>query len=251
MKAERWLIWVLVGLLIVSTATAATLKGTIYDLELEKVEDALVSINTEPNQQYLAKEGEYSFEVPAGEYVLKAKKEGLEAEEKIKVKGEGEFVFDLFLLPGFEEEDALLGDIEELGVSEEGAAQESFFSRYPPGSYLAALGILLIALGRIVLARKKYGPLRRRRKKEEKEKEPGKKPVEKKEENFRREEEAGDLRETLEIIKKHEGRISQKELRQEMMHLSEAKISLILTELEHKGKIEKIKKGRGNVVILK
>ena len=30
---------------------------------------------------------------------------------------------------------------------------------------------------------------------------------------------------------------------------SEAKISLVLTELEAKGKIKKIKKGRGNIII--
>jgi len=40
-------------------------------------------------------------------------------------------------------------------------------------------------------------------------------------------------------------------LRKEMLYLSEAKISLILTELEHKGKIEKIKKGRGNVIVVR
>src|SRR3989344_2647515 len=51
--------------------------------------------------------------------------------------------------------------------------------------------------------------------------------------------------------KKHDGRINQKELRKEMLYLSEAKVSLIVTELEHKGMIEKIKKGRGNVLILK
>ena len=55
----------------------------------------------------------------------------------------------------------------------------------------------------------------------------------------------------LEIIKKHDGRISQKKLRKEMLYLSEAKVSLILTELEHKGLIEKVKKGRGNVILLK
>ena len=42
-----------------------------------------------------------------------------------------------------------------------------------------------------------------------------------------------------------------KELRKEMLYLSEAKVSLIVTELEHKGLVEKIKKGRGNVLILK
>src|SRR3989344_6520001 len=63
--------------------------------------------------------------------------------------------------------------------------------------------------------------------------------------------EPGYLDEVLLTIQKHDGRISQKQLRNEMLHLSEAKISLILTELEHKGKIEKIKKGRGNVIVVR
>ena len=54
----------------------------------------------------------------------------------------------------------------------------------------------------------------------------------------------------MDIIKKHGGRITQKELRKEMP-LSEAKVSLLISELEHKNKIEKIKKGRGNIIILK
>ena len=33
--------------------------------------------------------------------------------------------------------------------------------------------------------------------------------------------------------------------------MSEAKISLMIAELEHKGLVEKIKKGRGNIVVLK
>ena len=55
----------------------------------------------------------------------------------------------------------------------------------------------------------------------------------------------------LEIMANNDGRISQKELRKELLPLSEAKVSLIITELEHLGKIEKIKKGRGNVLILR
>ena len=35
------------------------------------------------------------------------------------------------------------------------------------------------------------------------------------------------------------------------LNLSEAKVSLIITELEAKQKVEKIKKGRANVIILK
>ena len=51
----------------------------------------------------------------------------------------------------------------------------------------------------------------------------------------------------LDIIKKQE-RITQKELRKSIP-LSEGKISLIISDLEHNGKIRKIKKGRGNILI--
>lgn len=53
----------------------------------------------------------------------------------------------------------------------------------------------------------------------------------------------------LKIIKKSK-RITQKDIRKQVP-LSEAKISLIVSELEHKGIIEKIKKGRGNILVLK
>ena len=52
------------------------------------------------------------------------------------------------------------------------------------------------------------------------------------------------------IIKKEGGRINQKDLRKQMPY-SEAKISLIISELEKKDKIKKLKKGRGNIIILK
>jgi uncharacterized membrane protein len=51
----------------------------------------------------------------------------------------------------------------------------------------------------------------------------------------------------LQIIKK-EKRMTQKDLRKEIP-LSEAKISLVISDLESKGKIRKIKKGRGNILI--
>ena len=53
----------------------------------------------------------------------------------------------------------------------------------------------------------------------------------------------------LELIQK-EKRMTQKEIRKHF-NLSEAKISLLITELEHKQKIEKIKKGRSNIIIIK
>ncbi len=236
---RKSIIYFLITLLLISSVSAATLHGDIYNLNLEKVENVLIEINTVPKQQLLAKNGEYSFELPEGDYILKAYKGELAAEEKIKVLGEGNFVFDLFLFPSLEEEDEFLSELNDIEIEEE----KKGFAKYPLYSYLIALGIFLIAVGRIVLARRKYGKSRVRKKKRE----------EVKEEKGAVEEEttSDDLDKALEIIKQHNGRITQKELRKEMIYLSEAKISLILTELEHKNQIEKIKKGRGNVVILK
>ena len=62
--------------------------------------------------------------------------------------------------------------------------------------------------------------------------------------------EDNDLKNMVGMIKSEGGRTTQKEIRKQIP-LSEAKISLMIAELEHKGTIEKIKKGRGNIIILK
>ena len=51
------------------------------------------------------------------------------------------------------------------------------------------------------------------------------------------------------LLKGNKGRMTQKELRKHFP-MSEAKISLMIAELESMGKIKKIKKGRGNIIIL-
>jgi uncharacterized membrane protein len=51
----------------------------------------------------------------------------------------------------------------------------------------------------------------------------------------------------LDAIKNNDGRITQKELR-ELLNYSDAKMSLILAELEHYGMIKKFKRGRGNIL---
>jgi uncharacterized membrane protein len=53
----------------------------------------------------------------------------------------------------------------------------------------------------------------------------------------------------LSLLAKNQGRMTQKDIRKEFP-LSEAKISLIIAQLESAGKISKIKKGRGNIIIL-
>mgnify|MGYP000167908787 CR=1 FL=1 len=59
-----------------------------------------------------------------------------------------------------------------------------------------------------------------------------------------------DLKKIVNFIYKQGKRTTQKEIRKHFP-FSEAKISLMLTELEHKGLIEKFKKGKSNVIKLK
>ncbi|MEW5896285.1 MAG: hypothetical protein AB1668_01205 [Nanoarchaeota archaeon] len=238
-------------------ASATILKGNIYDSKLELESNVLVGVNTTPQQKYLSKDGTYLFELPPGRYVLTAESSEYQVKEEINVVSEqGAFIYDLFLLPDFAEEDELWEETErEESVLPQGvflgtfSAISGFYSELSTReklSYLIAGLIFIYAIYRIIAARKKYGPLNlfRKRMKEEQ----GKSIEQHREEILK---EPGYLDKALEIIRKHEGRITQKELRREMLYLSEAKISLILTELEHKGWIEKIKKGRGNVIILK
>lgn len=226
--------------LLIPLASAATLQGSIYDSNLNFGEDVLIEINTEPAQKYLAKEGSYTFELPPGEYTLTARNAFTQTSEKISIVKEGKFVLDLFLVPDFADEDELWTGTEEKLFEEEET------SNFDTLRYVAIAIIFVIIIIRFLRTRKKYGPLRKFRKNV---KEDHKKTIEQHKDDISQE--PGYLEETIRIIKKHDGRISQKQLRKEMLHLSEAKISLILTELEHKNQIEKVKKGRGNVILLK
>ncbi len=66
-------------------------------------------------------------------------------------------------------------------------------------------------------------------------------------ENSKKEELDDDAKKVIAIIESNEGRITQKELR-ETLGFSEAKLSLILSELEYIQIIKKFKRGRGNIV---
>ncbi len=59
-----------------------------------------------------------------------------------------------------------------------------------------------------------------------------------------------DLQEVMDIIRGQGGRITQKDLRSKLRY-SEGKVSLMLADLERRELIEKFKRGRGNVVILR
>lgn len=240
----------LILIIFLDLATAATLKGSIYNSKLDLETNVLVEVNSVPLQKYLSKDGNYAFELSPGMYNITVKKSDLEIFEQVNIVNEGQYIIDLFLLPNTNSEEELWKELQQDLSPEDLTVGESNSDYWIIGG-----GLLLIVLGMLMLYFKRSKKVQSKHPTEEgleeesEESSADVKTAEQLKEELAKE--PGYLEQTLEIIKKHDGRIHQKELRREMMHLSEAKVSLILTELEHKSKIERVKKGRGNVIILK
>ncbi|HLG24697.1 MAG TPA: hypothetical protein VI564_07250 [Candidatus Nanoarchaeia archaeon] len=223
------------ALVLVNSSMAATIYGTVYDTSLKKVQNAMVEIDTNPRQFFVAQNGSYSFNVPYGFYSIKAKmlqKNTIVAysEENISVRQEGAYVLDLILIPDIEE------GVEAIGVDFDSDPIETISSDKAAFNSPLIISIVLIAALFLILYlffRNKTGQ------KAGTAKNPKTGQVQ-----------GSDLDKVVEIIKKEGGRATQKDIRKEIP-LSEAKISLMIAELEHKGIVQKIKKGRGNIIILK
>jgi len=217
-------LWIIsVVLLLIPFVSAVELKGIVYDENLNVANNVLITINTTPEQRMLAAQGTYSFTLQEGTYTLKAEYasqgRNYSIEETIRVAQEGTFVYDLFLIPGLDE-DLFYNEFDEfseLPVEETEA---------PKNNVQAILFRLLGVVGLLLFI---YLIWRFSRKSVE---------------------EFDDV--TLKILKKlkeNNNRMTQKELREQFSE-SEATISLALSDLESQGKITKIKKGRTNIIKL-
>ena len=217
----------LVFLLILNIAIAADIGGTIYDLNLDKVDKVLVMIDTNPKQSFVTVNGSYSFYVPEGRYTIKANLiehnfSIASASYNVDVTGDGNFIVDLVLLPDFAEELSLIDESAEIDISE-----DIFDNGNVVWPYFLAVGLIIIVLVLIFYKKKR----------------PKQEPKEVKVTI------SDDEKQVIRVISDNGNRITQKDLRKNLA-LSETKISLVLADLEDKGKIRKIKKGRGNILIL-
>jgi len=225
---------ILMLILLSSLASAATIHGTVYDFGLNIVKDVKVNIDTTPQQVIIAKDGKYSFNVPKGDYTITSEQFQYEtifatAEEKISIIDNGDYILDLILFQYLEDETSLLEDLEEVNP-EEVEQNENLLN------WLLIVSIFLISLSITYLG---FRFFKARKYNEEKITD-----TTNSKEKF-----DNDLEKVINIIKKEGGRTTQKELRGRL-GLSEAKVSLMITELEHKKVVKRIKKGRSNVIIL-
>src|SRR3989344_1087636 len=253
-------------------ASAATISGTAFEwFTLEAREDIILEINTVPKQTLVSGSGDYSFTVNDGNYTLKAYyfEENIlryYAEEEILVLEDGNFNFALIMFPPLEGNDFLLEDFTELNdlpeLEEE--TKPTDFDSAIAGIILAAIAFALIFFGarkitkavtgidsKMITVEEKIEMEKEffSGKSEQKENEISAKN-ETSEKNKIQNEMNSELSETLEILKRYGGRMTQKELR-EKLPFGEAKTSLIVAELEEMGKVKKFKKGRGNIIVLK
>lgn len=224
------LFFCLVALIVLAnSAGAATLQGTIYDLSLKKLSNARVEINTSPKQFLVAQNGTYSFNVPNGNYKIRAqliRRNDVVAsvEENITIRNDGYYTLDLILFPNIEE------GIEDPGIDLNGVIDDE------NSDTIFLIGFIILFVSGIIVGIIYYS--KTRKKENSTDKQPNIKEAE------------ADFDQIKNIIAKEGGRATQKDIRKQIP-LSEAKISLLIAEMEHKGIVEKIKKGRGNIIILK
>ncbi|KHO51436.1 MAG: MarR family transcriptional regulator [archaeon GW2011_AR16] len=249
--------------MILPVTQAATIKGMVYDVSLEPLSNTVVEIDTQPKQRVVSQNGTYTFTIPAGTFRIKAyTAKGvtiLKAEEKITVKeDEGTYVFDLFLFPTFEDEDELLAGTE-FEMNEELINGERTYLTWIISGVIFILFIIVLMVF-YMLMKKQAGKIKtesgvkNRQTKEgetQKVKEEKEVKAEKSAEGSEEREYTGDdsLQKIVTFMKQQDGRTTQKELRKQFP-FSEAKMSLLIADLEQQKKIKKIKKGRGNILIL-
>ncbi|AKB80885.1 hypothetical protein MSBR3_0307 [Methanosarcina barkeri 3] len=273
----------------------ATIHGATYAWDtLEPLNDTVISINSNPPQSVLAKDGTYSFELGPGDYIITARYYRNNTviylkETTLKVQEEGNYVFDLLLYPVSENSAMKTAEDEISSVNSVNPTKKTrndFFTvSYLPVAFMVLIllgggyklsrkqskmkinrlqagqfntsGFLANALGKISSSgvKPEFGDLGEAVLAKETVLEPGESGIgvpdnsEIEPADLKRPPLTTDLREILDMIRGHRGRITQKELRSRLEY-SEVKVSLLLSELEKRGLIKKFKHGRENIVTL-
>jgi uncharacterized membrane protein len=221
----RWLYLSFLAITLVGFAKGASISGNVYDYGLQPVNGAVIAINTVPRQQMVISNLSYRFNVPPGRYNLTASYDDgslrYVAREGIQVQEEGDYTLDIILMPTVGDEDNLT-DLPSYEYEPDMFPGEKR-SLWP--ALMMALGIAAIA-GSIVLINVLRNPAMKRDTDRE-----------------------GSDEDILSLIRKQK-RITQKDIRK-IIPLSEAKISLVIADLESQGRIRKIRKGRGNIIFYK
>ena len=235
MKLTYQLFTICIFLFLMPTTNAATIQGTIYDwTTLDTVPNTILTINSNPPQTYVSKDGTYSFELNAGKYIISAthytnNQPDATINETITITNEGIFKMDLILFPESNFGEDIINDTDFDII-------DPYNDTTNTNTYIYATIIAILIL--IYTYRKTLrGTIKSRH--------ATKKIII---ETTKNKELPKELKQIISILKKNEGRMTQKQIRKKFP-FSEAKVSLMITELEELGLIKRIKTGRTNVII--
>ncbi len=236
---------------------SSVVHGSVYEWStFDTLNNAEVMVNSMPQQVMVTKQnGSYSFNLDKGTYSIIARAGNntaypLYARENVTiVQDGGDYVIDLILFPS--------GDFSDLDFFDEnvtpivtGEPMDIPTAPQQPlnaGAIALLAGILIILMiGAFLLLRRIKPPVVPGTVPE-----PAPQPVSPPLPPMASEDVTlpDDLREVIRIIEKNGGRITQLDLRKALPY-SEAKVSLMVTDLESRGIVKKIKKGRGNIIVL-
>jgi uncharacterized membrane protein len=254
MGTRRAVLLVVLMALLPQLTHPAAVSGIVWDaVGPSPIVGAAVEINTTPMQREITgADGSYSFQLWPGEYELAVKRVNRdheleqEASQKITVSKEGNYTLDILVFFS----DISVPDFGNDSEFEVPSIPEQAKMETGKGDLATPLGVLALAL--IVIASFLYIMKKQGENEKEKEKKgdaPLQPAVPAQETRRKKEKLPGDLREIVRIMKRNEGRMTQKDLRKEIP-LSEAKVSLMITDLESRGVIRRIKQGRGNILVL-
>ena len=249
LKMKKYFLFVFFLMLFSGFVSGALIRGTVYDMSLDKKSDVIVTVDSSPKQAIIAEDGNYEFSLPIGNYTIKAdyyENQVLysSSRESILIENDkGFYKLDIVLLPVIEGE--VSNNVKE---EKEDHTLEIIL--------VLVLVIVLIIVGYLIYRKKSKDvvlystvnqvPVSVNYETEAKVEEKVEEKVEKEEKSYHSEL----VEKVLEFIKNQGGSTTRKEIRKNFTS-SEAKISLVITELVDTDKIKKIKKGRGNVIVLK
>ncbi|MBI4361731.1 MAG: hypothetical protein HY558_01005 [Euryarchaeota archaeon] len=222
-------------LLLAPPALGVRLEGRAYDYSnLDPIDWAIIEVyqNTTLQQRKVAEKGTYSFNLTPGSYrivarLLRGATVELQTEENLTLREDR--THDLILLPLLDIEEGLLPpnlSIETLGETRAPPASRRP-STLPPLILAAAIAAALGALLGWRWWRRRPSPA------------PAPPPSGLPE----------DLQAALRILQEAGGRMNQKDLRRRLGY-SEAKVSLLVADMEERKLLRKVKRGRGNILML-
>ena len=245
-------IYLILLLSISSLTSGIIISGEIYDASFNIIEKSLVSINTTPIQKIIAHKN-YTFNIPPGKYLITAQinknNENYIGKEEVVIPNQNTnsiYQRDIILFADLSEEYDLINEEALNEIIEIDDSYTKFY--YQPQSII----FMIIWIITIVFILKAFSKQQEKHKTDEKEIE----SVVKKE--------ISDLKKEINTINKKEilirkeldpyikfiakeKQLLQKNFKKEFP-MSDAKASLIISELEELGIVKKIKKGRGNIL---